>query len=196
MPRRSAHASRERRRGTSFLRAARCRAPATQARPVLTSSRTRSCLAGAMRLRVPSWSSFPQRPQLLNSLNYDSTGGTCEPGFPIWTQFGPLVGAERAAHPPVSSVALPNAVDGSPFREVGPEFTPFRLNILAPAAPSGDTSAGSKPAPHRPRTKCAARDQVRCHVSRSMRPRICPNSRCVKCYGVSCQGLVMIGANP
>src|SRR6266478_3156097 len=85
---------------------------------------------------------------------------------------------DPAAHPPVSSVALPDAVDGSPSREVGPEFAPFRLNILAPAAPSGDTPAGSPPAPHHARSGYGAPAQVGCHASRSMRPRICPNSRC------------------
>jgi hypothetical protein len=48
-----------------------------------------------------------------------------------------------------------------------------------------DTSAGSTPAPHRPRSIGRARDQVGCHANRSMRPRICPNRRGVKWLSAS-----------
>jgi hypothetical protein len=42
-----------------------------------------------------------------------------------------------------------------------------------------DTAAGS-PRCQRPGSGCGASAQVGCHASRSMRPRICPKSRCVK----------------
>jgi hypothetical protein len=50
---------------------------------------------------------------------------------------------------------------------------PVRVNMSTPAAPSGDTSAGSELIAHNPRSGCIARDHVGCQASHSIRWRIC-----------------------
>src|SRR4026209_66130 len=42
-------------------------------RPFLIRRLAWACLAGVIRFTVPSWSSWPQRPQLFSSLKYPST---------------------------------------------------------------------------------------------------------------------------
>jgi hypothetical protein len=118
-----------------------------------------------------------------------SSRSSSEMGSPIWTAFRPGDGVHRADWPVGQLVHPVHYVDGSHSRE------PWGIHDLVLSVLAHPTSPGQRHpgwlahAPHRPRTGSgsAARDQVGCHASRSMRPRICPKSRCVKWLSASCR---------
>ncbi len=100
--------------------------------------------------------------------------------FPIWTQFHASRGVERGGNPPISFFATPEALTEADLGEDLPVCDAVLLSSPAPVAPFSETPPASTPAPLRRRSGCGACDQVGCHASRSMHPRICPNRRRVK----------------